>query len=110
MSSFSTITKQPHQILMPYSSNCFHLDLKLLLSLSPTSKTQTIKLTNFNNQTKKPTTYFKSKLKALTINKFGKKRQTQYEICTNNDLKHIHYLLLSKFLTATLVLSSKRPR
>uniref|UniRef100_A0A2P2LKI0 Uncharacterized protein n=1 Tax=Rhizophora mucronata TaxID=61149 RepID=A0A2P2LKI0_RHIMU len=35
MSPFNTIAKQSHQILMPYTSNCFNFNLKLLLSLSP---------------------------------------------------------------------------
>ena len=109
MSSLSTITKQPHQILMPYSSNCFHLNLKLLLSLSPASKPQTIKLINHNSQRMQQknqphTPNVNSKHWQVTI------WQTRYKISNNNDLKHNHYLLLSKFLTATLVLSSKRPR
>ena len=40
MGSFSTVTKQPHQVLMPDTPNCFNFNLKLLLSLSPEAQSQ----------------------------------------------------------------------
>lgn len=35
MDSFNTIAKKPHQILMPYMADSFHLHPKFFLSLTP---------------------------------------------------------------------------